>query len=405
MAEQDEEERGPLLTSVAVLCREVLRVAVERRVLRTIEGFLDGSQRCWFDAACGKSLRLAKRVFARKGWSQELAVEGLCQAGSMGRLDVVQWLCATGEEVAGARTSELATQQSFWSGSLMSVAATTGQSSLMQWILQSGVPVETKDPQGQTVLHHAARYGHVSTVQLLLENGAQANERDDKGQTALHLATGVNMSDHPMAKGLSTNGDTVEAYHSAMTRYLLLVQLLLDNGARVNEKDGKGQTPLHLASSVWTRDASVVELLVNHGAQSFAIDDAGRTALDHATVNRHFKAVEFFLTKCCGDDQPPLRDLWNALFAAARASQGNIIKVLAEGLHVDLSIVSRRGKTALLEGVASCSKESVKELLKQGADVHQSDKFGVTPVMDMSTMRFRYCAPSSAKWRKGTRCG
>ncbi|EGZ19965.1 hypothetical protein PHYSODRAFT_493967, partial [Phytophthora sojae] len=77
----------------------------------------------------------------------------------------------------------------------MSVAATTGQSSLMQWILQSGVPVETKDPQGQTVLHHAARYGHVSTVQLLLENGAQANERDDKGQTALHLATGVNMSD------------------------------------------------------------------------------------------------------------------------------------------------------------------------------------------------------------------
>lgn len=41
---------------------------------------------------------------------------------------------------------------------------------------------------GNTALHLAARYGHKTVVQLLLENGAKINEEDGKKKTALHLA-------------------------------------------------------------------------------------------------------------------------------------------------------------------------------------------------------------------------
>ncbi|GMF37845.1 unnamed protein product [Phytophthora fragariaefolia] len=383
--EQDDEDRVPLLTSVSVVCREVPGVAVERRVLKRIEKFLDHSQRCWFDSACGQSLSLAKRVLARTGWSRDVAVNGLCHAGLAGRVDVIQWLCAVGESVGTVRTSELVTLQSFWSGSLTSIAASTGKTLLMQWLLEKGAPVNVKDGQGSTLLHTAGTRGHSSMVQLLLQNGANVNERNDKGQTPLHLASSVAMGKPSglelLASANNTNGNR-QTIPDTLERQVSIVQMLLDNGARANVKDCKGQTALHLASSAWMRDASIVELLLNRGARAFDLDDAGHIALHYAIVNSHFKAVEFFLTKCCNDELLPVKDLWNALFAAARGNHDGIIKHLVQELHVDVSVTNRRGRTALLEAVAACTFDSVGALLDQGADVNRADRFGVTPVME-----------------------
>ncbi|EAX92757.1 hypothetical protein TVAG_373560 [Trichomonas vaginalis G3] len=40
----------------------------------------------------------------------------------------------------------------------------------------------------QTPLHHAARHNSIETAELLISNGANINEKDKYGQTALYIA-------------------------------------------------------------------------------------------------------------------------------------------------------------------------------------------------------------------------
>ena len=55
-------------------------------------------------------------------------------------------------------------------------------------------------------------------------------------------------------------------------------------------RDGDGATPLHFAAS--RGHLSVVKWLVFHGAKADEKDDCGRTPLDDAAENRHADVVE-----------------------------------------------------------------------------------------------------------------
>ena len=54
--------------------------------------------------------------------------------------------------------------------------------------LYAGVPVDTRDVLGRTVMHSAAATGHCSLIVSLLAHGAQPNAVAYDGQTALHYA-------------------------------------------------------------------------------------------------------------------------------------------------------------------------------------------------------------------------
>ena len=68
-----------------------------------------------------------------------------------------------------------------------------------------------------------------------------------------------------------------------------MVQLLLENGARINTVDDYGRTPLHRASTCG--DEVMVQLLLENGADINA-KCRGYTALDHAVENRHGAVVQ-----------------------------------------------------------------------------------------------------------------
>ncbi|XP_065437436.1 ankyrin repeat domain-containing protein 54 isoform X3 [Chrysemys picta bellii] len=72
-------------------------------------------------------------------------------------------------------------------------------------------------------LRESANANDLETVQLLLDHGADPNQRDGLGNTALHLA--------------------------ACTNHVPVITLLLRGGARVDALDRAGRTPLHLAKS------------------------------------------------------------------------------------------------------------------------------------------------------------
>jgi len=70
----------------------------------------------------------------------------------------------------------------------LSLAATTGESLIVEAMLKVGCAPSGSDALGETALHHAARLGLVEIVRLLISRGALLNARSRGGSTALELA-------------------------------------------------------------------------------------------------------------------------------------------------------------------------------------------------------------------------
>jgi ankyrin repeat protein len=60
---------------------------------------------------------------------------------------------------------------------------------------QQGVDVNAKDQNGETALRWAATFGHLAVVKYLVEQGAEVNVRDQAGQTPLKWATAFGHQD------------------------------------------------------------------------------------------------------------------------------------------------------------------------------------------------------------------
>lgn len=140
-------------------------------------------------------------------------------------------------------------------------AAHDGQLALVRKALQSGTPVDDRDPQQKlTALHMAAYNGHTEIVRLLIDHDAEIDPRDHQGMTPLlHACTG------PFPE---------------------TVTLLINAGADINARESsEGFTPLMMAAGLG--QAPTVKLLLEHEADKSLRDVDGDQAIDHARNSNH----------------------------------------------------------------------------------------------------------------------
>jgi uncharacterized protein len=117
---------------------------------------------------------------------------------------------------------------------------------------------------GQTSFVRAALAGDVEAMRLLLENGANPNIATVEGTTALMAASGMNWVSN-------------QTYNHGEAAYLESIKLCLQQGADINAANSLGFTSLHAAAARgWE---SAIQLLVDNGARMDAKDIAGRTPL------------------------------------------------------------------------------------------------------------------------------
>ena len=100
-------------------------------------------------------------------------------------------------------------------------AAYKGDVSLVESMLQEGVPVDCVDRYDQTALFHAALFNRTDVIRLLLQKGADVNKRDRFGSTLVHWAAVRNSTE--------------------------AIAMLIDHGASINITNDKGEKPIDLA--------------------------------------------------------------------------------------------------------------------------------------------------------------
>nr|BAV16912.1 transient receptor potential channel A1 isoform c [Tropilaelaps mercedesae] len=126
-----------------------------------------------------------------------------------------------------------------------------------------------RDTYGCTALHYAARNGQLKSIQSLITLGASVNLKNNDNQSPLHFA--------------------------AMFGRLNTVRHLLDSKKGhliINEMDGQGKTPLHIASQCG--HVRVVHLLLVKGALLHR-DHKGRTPLHYAAMNGYNNTMDQLL--------------------------------------------------------------------------------------------------------------
>lgn len=130
-------------------------------------------------------------------------------------------------------------------------------------LLEAGANARTKEVDGATALHYAARHDNPEMAKLLIDKGADANEGNQDARTPLFYARGS-----------------------------AVAQLLIEARAVVGARTMQGWTPLHEA--VETQNADVAKLLVAHGANPFLPCLTGETPADIANKRRYKEISALF---------------------------------------------------------------------------------------------------------------
>jgi uncharacterized protein len=171
--------------------------------------------------------------------------------------------------------------------------------------------LSVRDMDAATVLVWAAYNGHIDIVKILIAKGVDANARDCDGRGNSALLCAVWSVDVPMVRLLMKNGADANVGNANWTPLmaaawamgssrrrskkdvLAILKLLLANGAKVNARDGVGQTALSLAAAVG--DVTTLKLLLRAGAYIHTRDKRGNGVLMGAVQHHNFDTIKFLL--------------------------------------------------------------------------------------------------------------
>lgn len=205
-------------------------------------------------------------------------------------------------------------------------------------------------------LEWAANYGHVPLTELAISRGARADSKSKLGdhQTPLHCAA---VFDHPA-----------------------IIRILVKHGADVNAEDGHFQTPLGLA--VEFSGVEVIRLLLELGADMMHDNPRERRGPAYIRASRRSVGCIKAFIDAGFDINSRGRDGETILHCAASSSPEILEYLLGQqGAKDIINARNSSDKSTPLHWAAGSLSgvESIKLLVRHGADMGILDSYGRTP--------------------------
>ncbi|HBI44729.1 MAG TPA: hypothetical protein DDY78_18035 [Planctomycetales bacterium] len=177
-------------------------------------------------------------------------------------------------------------------------AAEEGHKAAAKVLLAFGARVDARGSYG-TALELAVFNSHPDVAELLLDKGARLDIFTASGLGKTDLIERLLIVDKKFVKAVDSDGQTA-LHWAAYTGHKGVAELLLDNGAKVDQKMTNScrrhtGTPLHYAA--WAGSKEVAELLLEHGAVVDARDDCEQTPLHTAAYNNHRAVAEVLISR------------------------------------------------------------------------------------------------------------
>jgi ankyrin repeat protein len=245
---------------------------------------------------------------------------------------------------------------------------------------ESVFPREEVAPTG-TPLHQAVRRGDVAAVERLLAQGADVNARDERQETPLHLADDPKIAEMLLAKGAKLDvcpDDIGTPLHGAATvGNVALIRLFVTKGAKVDAREPVTRcTPLHEAALAGQLEAARV--LLAAGADPNAKDSIGGTPLRFAALKGHTELAALLLDNGGGVDAKGEDGDTALQYAAGEGYKSAVELLLARG--ADPNSKDSSGWTPLAHAAMNGREKTAAVLLARGADPNTKDDRGKTPL-------------------------
>lgn len=174
------------------------------------------------------------------------------------------------------------------------LSALTSKANVVRTLVVAGATLDIQDHNGNTALHIASRKGDVDSV-LALITPVEAEEVAEISHMYMIHPQKCDLS--PVINMKNFDGQT-SLHFAALGGFKKVVECLYENGANINDQDGKsGKTALHFAVENLNSDLVKI-LLYKCSANPDARNYAGKTPLRIAmslskrgTKNRHVKDI------------------------------------------------------------------------------------------------------------------
>ena len=269
----------------------------------------------------------------------------------------------------------------------LSLACTNGSAAMVQKLVTAGANPNIPLGTGETPLMTCARTGNVEAVKSLLARGADANTKESRrGQNALMWAVAQKHAE--VVRALVQNGADVHASSQGGFTPLLFAarvgdedsaRVLLQAGANVNEGTPADGSALVVASA--SGHEALARSLLERGADPNAADGNGTTALHFAALQglalvggRRYEAVMSYLFR------PNMLELAKALLARGANPNARIAKANPQFSN-EIGWFSAVGATPYLMATASNDLNLMRILVDNGADPLLAMKDNTTAVM------------------------
>lgn len=185
---------------------------------------------------------------------------------------------------------------------LMHLAASALNSSAALGFIKKGIPIHMPNKEGVKCIHVASIKGHVEVVKAIVGKGASVDSRTKDGFTPLHL--GVKFGKYDLVETLLGLGAELQlkALKGGQTALHLatqlidgeeIVELLIRSGADVDAVDDNQETSLHSASRA--RNVKAVQLLLDDGVKLDLQNKFGENVLHICVKESNLELIEVII--------------------------------------------------------------------------------------------------------------